>query len=297
MECDTTKVYMISTEERASGIAALLEYFDLGECRRKRVAIKANYNSADPFPASTHPDTLRALLAVLTSVDSKVILAERSGMGQTKTVLDTLGVFNLLSEYQSKGIVLDFSKRDDFSLFRGNHWKQGFLLAQAFLDADFVISTCCLKTHRFGGHFTLSLKNAVGAIARYDPHSGYDYMRELHQSPHQRRMIAEINTAFPCDLVILDAVKGFSTMGPEQGKMIEPRVLLASADRISIDAVGVAMLRHFGTTPEVESGPIFEQEQIKRAAELNIGAKSAEEIEIVPLDKKSDKFAEKLGIS
>ncbi|KYK37412.1 MAG: hypothetical protein AYK18_09955 [Theionarchaea archaeon DG-70] len=68
--------------------------------------------------------------------------------------------------------------------FHSEHWGRGFLLANAFVDADCVISTCCLKTHRFGGHFTLSLKNSVGAIACYDPRDKYDYMGELHQSPH-----------------------------------------------------------------------------------------------------------------
>jgi uncharacterized protein (DUF362 family) len=31
----------------------------------KRVALKANYNSADPFPGSSLPDTLRAIVEVL----------------------------------------------------------------------------------------------------------------------------------------------------------------------------------------------------------------------------------------
>lgn len=296
MESDITKVYMISPADRASGIAALLHHFELEEFCNKNVAIKANFNSADPFPASTHPDTLKPLFKALKKVDSHIVLAERSGMGQTENVLNTLGIPSLLSEYNGDFIVLDSLRKDQFSRFRGEHWKQGFLLAQVFLDADCVISTCCLKTHRFGGHFTLSLKNSVGAIAQYDPETGYNYMQELHQSPHQRKMIAEINAAFPCNLVILDCMKGFSTMGPEQGNVIEPNILLASADRISTDYVGVSILRHFGTTPEVEKGKIFEQEQIKRAVELKIGAQSADDIEIIPLDKKSEKFAGKLEI-
>ena len=292
---DFMKVYMSS--ERTKGISHVLEQFNLEEYRGKTVAIKANFNSADPFPASTHPDTLKTILAELKKRDSRIILAERSGMNDTTKVLDALGIFDLVSEYNGKVLVLDSLKKDQFSRIYGENWHRGFLLAQVLLDADFVISTCCLKTHRFGGHFTLSLKNAVGAIARYDPQDRYDYMRELHGSPHQRKMIAEINTAFPCSLVILDAVKGFSTMGPEQGKLIQPNMVLASTDRVAIDAVGVAILRYYSTTPEVEKGTIFEQEQIKRASELNIGAKSAEDVEIVPLDEKSRAFSEKLKIS
>jgi len=37
---------------------------------------------------------------------------------------------------------------------------------KTFLEAEKVVQTCCLKTHRFGGHFTLSLKNSVGLVAK-----------------------------------------------------------------------------------------------------------------------------------
>ena len=47
--------------------------------------------------------------------------------------------------------------------------------------------------------------------------------------------------------------------------MLAIEVVLAGTDRVAVDAVGVALLRHFGTTPEVSRGAIFEQEQIARA--------------------------------
>lgn len=286
----------MTTGDRTKGIRRLLEQFSPEKYSNKKVAVKANFNSADPFPASTHPDTLREILNALKTANASIVVAERSGMRNTRKVLTSLGIYNLVREYNGTAIDIDTLDKNQFSRFHGEHWKRGFLVAQPFLDADFVISTCCLKTHRFGGHFTLSLKNSVGAIARCDPEDKYDYMAELHGSPHQRKMIAEINSAFPCDLVILDAVRGFSTMGPEQGTVIEPNILLASSDRVAIDAVGVAVLRYYSTTPEVEKGTIFEQEQIKRAAELNIGAKSPEDIEIVPLDRQSRNFSDKLKI-
>lgn len=294
---DSMDVYMVSGEDRTKALPELFQQFDFEEFRGKSVAIKANFNSADVFPASTHADTLQQLLEVLQNAGSSITLVERSGMSSTDEILSELDVFDLVSAYNGTVITLDGLDTDHFSRFYGEHWHRGFLLAQPFLDADVVISTCCLKTHRFGGHFTLSLKNSVGAIARTDPQDKYDYMRELHGSPYQRTMIAEINAALPCNLVILDAVKGFSTLGPEQGNLISPGVILASEDRVSIDAVGVAILRHYGTTPEVEKGTVFEQEQIKRAGELRIGAQSPDEVKVIPLDEKSSNLAENLAIS
>ncbi|MFC1991779.1 hypothetical protein ACFLVC_03550 [Chloroflexota bacterium] len=40
---------------------------------------------------------------------------------------------------------------------------------------------------------------------------------------------------------------------------------------MAIYTVGVAILRSLGITSEVSKGPIFEQDQIARAAELGLG--------------------------
>jgi uncharacterized protein (DUF362 family) len=51
------EVYILKTTDRATGVPALLNKFDLKDYSGKQVALKANFNSADPFPASTHIDT------------------------------------------------------------------------------------------------------------------------------------------------------------------------------------------------------------------------------------------------
>ena len=119
-------------------------------------------------------------------------------------------------------------------------------------------------------------------------------MNELHMSEYQRQMIAEINTAYQTDLIVLDGVDAFVEGGPHIGKRVKADVMLAGDDRVAIDAVGVAILRLLGTTPEVNRGKIFEQEQIKRAAELGIGVKSADEIVIVTGDEDSEAYAERV---
>ena len=75
---------------------------------------------------------------------------------------------------------------------------------------------------------------------------------------------------------------------PEKGELIKPNFLLASTDRVALDAVDVAILRHHGTTQEVTGGKIFEQEQISRAATLGVGIVSAHQIDLVSLDEPSE---------
>ena len=298
MENPSGEVFILKSADRAKGVPALLEKIGLSDYAGKKVALKANYNSADPFPASTHIDTLRALVqGIKAAGPTGINLAERSGMGDTRRVLQEMGVSALANELGFNAIVLDDVGKDDWIKVNkeGTHWLRGFYLAKVFHDADKVVQTCCLKTHRFGGHFTLSLKNSVGLVAKRVPGGVYDYMWELHSSPNQRKMIAEINSHYDVDFVLMDGIKAFTTGGPDKGTLVEPNLLLASRDRVAIDAVGVAVLKMYGAKGKVGEAEVFEQDQLKRAAELGFGVKSASEIVLTPLDDASRVEAEKIS--
>ncbi len=290
-----SQVYVIKTNDRVTGIRELLERLRAGDLSGKKVAIKANYNSADPFPASTHPDTLGILVDFLKENGARVVLAERSGMGNTKKVLEETGVLGLSGKKGFEVVVLDELKKGWSRVTpQDSHWKNGFMFPEVFNKVDAVVQTCCLKTHRFGGHFTMSLKNSVGMVARYDPEDGYDYMGELHSSRYQRQMIAEINAAYEPEFVIMDAIQGFSKGGPDTGTHISPGILLAGRDRVAVDAVGVAVLRIYGTTDAVSKGGVFEQEQIARAVELGIGASAPDDIEIRAVNEEAGDICKKI---
>jgi uncharacterized protein (DUF362 family) len=291
------EVFVLKTTDRATGIPALLDKFDLGGCSRKQVALKANYNSADPFPASTHIDTLRAVVQSLKGAGaSDITLAERSGMGDTREVLEKMGVLALAEELGFKAIVLDEVGAEAWMKVEkgGTHWLKGFYFAKIFNDAEKVVQTCCLKTHRFGGHFTLSMKNSVGLVAKKVPGGIYNYMWELHSSPFQRQMIAEINCSYNVDFVLMDGTKAFVTGGPEKGTLVEPKLLLASRDRVAIDAVGAAILKMHGAKGKVGEAEVFGQDQLKRAAELGLGVKSAAEIRLTPLNDETGVETDKI---
>ncbi len=283
------EVFLIETSNREAAVGSLFNKTDLASFSGKSVAVKANFNSADPFPASTHLDTLKTIINVLKEAGvSEITLAERSGGGDTRDVLEQLGVFDLSRKMGFKVIILDEEKKENWVKIDrdGTHWLKGFYISKVFLDADIVIQTCCLKAHRFGGHFTMSLKNSVGLVAKRVPGGLYNYMWELHGSPYQRLMIAEINKFYKVDFVIMDAMKAFISGGPEKGTVVEPNLLLASRDRVAIDAVGVAILRRFGASSLMKKS-VFELDQIRRAAELGVGAKSASAIKLTPLNDKS----------
>ena len=293
-----TPVYIVKTTDRHQGVQQLFERMAL-DFSGKTVALKANYNSDDPFPASTHIDTLNAMVeSIKRGGASKVTVGERSGMGETQKVLENRGVFSLGDRLGFDVKVLDELEKDAWvKVEKGqSHWLRRFYIARMFMEADRVIQTCCLKTHRFGGHFTLSLKNSVGLVAKRLPGTIYNYMWELHGSPYQRLMIAEINNHCRCDMVIMDALQAFTDGGPEKGTLVEPELMLSSPDRVAVDAVGIAILRGYGSTKNVMNGRIFELPQIQRAGELGVGVDSPDRIEIIPVSDESIEASDELSI-
>jgi uncharacterized protein (DUF362 family) len=284
-------VSLVRTSDRLKGVPRAIALLKSNPVQDKAVVLKPNFNTADPAPGSTHIDTLRALVLTLKQMGTKSItLAERCGPFQpTKQVIKEKGVFELAKELGFDIVNLEELNADGWVRIhpKDSHWKDGFLFPRIYAEAEAIVQTCCLKSHGFGGHFTLSLKNSVGMVAG----KGYPYMQELHTSPNMRHMIAEINTAYSPDLVVLDGVDAFTEGGPATGKHAKTNVILAGNDRVAIDAVGVAILRLFGTTPELSQGRIFEQEQISRAVELGLGINSPEEIQLITGDKESEDFA------
>lgn len=290
-------VAFVKTTDRASGVQKAIDLLGIQKFHGKDLFVKPNFNSADATPGSTSEQTLLALLKKLKAMGAgPLTIGDRSGMGNTREVMQKKNAFQLGKELDAKVIVFDELGPDDWELIKPpeSHWQQGFALPRPVRRAGGIVQTCCLKTHRYGGHFTLSLKNSVGLAAKTIPGNPYNFMRELHSSPDQRRMIAEINTAYHPDLVVLDGVEAFVNGGPDKGKLVNANVIVAGTDRVAVDAVGVALLRHFGTTPEVSQGSIFDQEQIARAVQLNIGVTSPKQIEILTDDRDSAEYAKQI---
>ena len=292
-----TRVALIKTTDRVDGVRRALELLGLNPVRGNHVLLKPNFNSADEAPGSTHADVLRALIVRFNDMGARsVTVADRSGMGDTRAVMREKGVYALAEELGFESVAFDDLEEKDWVNRRSGdfHWQRGYAVPRLLLEADCVVQTCNLKTHRFGGHFTLSLKNSVGLAAKSVPGDGYDYMNELHSSPYQRHMIAEINMAYEPALIIMDGVEAFTDGGPDRGTRARPEVMLAGIDRVAMDAVGVALLRMFGTTREVSRGRVFEQEQIARAVELGLGVNSPDQIAFVTGDADSETYARRI---
>jgi len=289
-----SQVAFVGTEDRKSGVSSSISALGINPAKNKAVLIKPNFNTADPVPGSTHNDTLVALVEAVWRMGAKsVSLGERS-YPPTRSVMEKKGILPLMKALDVR--IVDFDDLAEKDWVKVNpaesHWQNGFRIARPILEAECLVSTCCLKTHRYGGVFTMSLKLHVGVVPT--GRHGYPYMSELHQSPHQRKMIAEINAPFKPDLVVMDGIDAFVDGGPMDGKRAAGNVFLAATDRVAIDAVGLAILKSLGSNAQIMNPKIFAQEQIARAAEIGLGAASPSEIEVVAADTGSQNYRDQV---
>jgi uncharacterized protein (DUF362 family) len=288
----TAKVALVRTEDRAKGIAAALNLIPFPSPSGKKVLIKPNFNTADPTPGSTHNDVLRQLVQEMRSRGaSRLTVGDSCGPGNTKAVMEQKGIPALSQELGFDVINFDELPADGWVHCNppGSHWKNGFNLARPVVEAEYLLWTCCLKTHQYGGIHSLSLKLAVGVVEKKVR------FPEMHASQdHMRHMIAELNYPFKPQLILMDGVDIFVDGGPMTGTLAKAGIIVAGTDRIAFDAVGLAVLKNHGANDAIMSKKIFEHEQVARAVELGLGIKSADQIEIVTADAESRDYAARL---
>lgn len=285
-----SRVAVVRTADRKRGVTEVLALLDPRDVSGKRVLLKPNFNSSDDTPASTHNDTLTQLVTELRERGARSItLGESSGPPQTHGVMERKGILDIAGDMRFD--VVDYEQIGDNDWVRfnpaGSHWPEGFYLPRIVVDSEYNVSTCCLKTHGYGGVFTMSLKLSVGLTPK-------KIRGTMHRSPDMRRMIAELNAGYRPQLIVLDGVSAFTDGGPSRGELKSANVMIAGNDRIAVDAVGLAVLKELGATQAIMNRRIFEQEQIARAVELGLGVASADAIEIVTRDAESARYAEKL---
>ena len=285
-----SRVALVRTSDRRAGVAAVLKLLDVRGVSGKKVVLKPNFNSADETPASTHTDTLAQLVTELYARNARSItLAESSGPPQTRGVMEKKGIFDLARDLRFEIVDFEQIADGDWVAFpaAGTHWPAGFHLPRVVVDSQYTVSTCCLKTHGAGGVFSMSLKLSVGLTPK-------PIRRTMHASPDMRRMIAELNTGYRPDLIVLDGVSAFTDGGPSRGELKAGNVMIAGDDRVAVDAVGLAMLKSLGANASIMDRGIFAQEQIARAVELKLGAPGPDAIEIVTADAESRACADAL---
>lgn len=242
-------------------IGSLSRFIKTGEV----VFVKPNFNTADPFPASTDLEFLKAVVELIYEAGAKlVMMGDSSTMSlNTRKVMEKLRVFDLLNmKIPPRIYVFEEERWVKKEIPQGKYLKKVYL-PKIIERADKMIWLPCLKTH-FQAQFTGSLKLAVGFMKPFQ-------RIPLHLKNIQEK-VAELNKLFNPDLIIMDARKCFINKGPSEGKVAEPNLILASTDRIALDIEGIKIIQGFKGNSLQNIDP-WELPQIKKAVEFGIGIK------------------------
>ncbi|MRS04608.1 DUF362 domain-containing protein, partial [bacterium] len=102
------RIAFVKTTDRAEGVRQAIDLLGINPVSGKSVFLKPNFNSADPTPGSTHMEVLATLVATLKDMGAlEITIGDRSGMGNTRQVMERLGVFKLAEEIGFTPMVFD----------------------------------------------------------------------------------------------------------------------------------------------------------------------------------------------
>lgn len=206
--------------------------------KNDKVLLKANFNTSDPYPASSDLEFLKSVIELLYDhAAEQVFLGGSSTFSRrTQSEMEKLGVFEL-EKMNPAPTIINFDKHKWIKkkINYGRYLKS--VSTPEILDqVDKLILLPCLKTH-FLAQYTGALKLSVGFMKPRE--------RLLMHSRKLQEKIAELNTLINPDLAIMDARKCFITKGPHDGELREPNLILSSKSRVNIDIEGVKIIQNF----------------------------------------------------
>jgi uncharacterized protein (DUF362 family) len=238
----------------------------------KTVLLKPNVVAAEPPPATTNPQVVRAVIKLLREAGaSKIYLGDMSALLTlpTRKNMERTGLLRVAEEQGAEPLFLEDHGWVKVDLPQGRYVNEAHV-SEWIYRVDRVINLPVIKTHR-SATYTICLKNFIGAThGRQRPY--------LIDPTHWEEIIAELNGAYRPHLNIVDGTKSMVSGGPWSGNVEQSGVIIASGDRIAADVIGLALLKHYGKDPDVAGKGVWEQRQIKRAVELGLGAKDARSI-------------------
>ncbi|MDH7563860.1 MAG: DUF362 domain-containing protein [Candidatus Bathyarchaeota archaeon] len=234
------------------------------------VLLKPNFNTGDPPPASSDPNFVEAIIKLLYEHGaSKVILGESSMFSLcTRKVLEDTGMLN---KAESAGAeVVPFDEGKWIRISTGGRYLKKASLPEKALGRRKLVYACCMKTHKWA-RFSLSLKLAVGFMKPGE--------RMLLHARNLQEKIADLNLVVHPSLIVMDGRTCFIDGGPACGELREPNLVLASGDRVAIDAEAIETIKSYEGS-NLQDDP-WTYTQIQRASELGIGAKNKKEYTVV----------------
>ncbi len=226
------------------------------------VFLKPNFNTADPYPASTDLEFFKTVVNLVYEHGAKLVMVGDSSTmtANTRKVMERCGVFELQKlEPPARIYVFEEGEWVKKEVPDGKYLKR-VSVPKILARPDKLILLPCLKTH-FQAQYTGAIKLSVGFMKPSE-------RVRLHLKNIQEK-IAELNLLIHPDLIIMDARKCFINHGPSEGEIREPNLILASESRVALDIEGIKIIQSFKGNSLRHIVP-EELPQIRRAMEIGL---------------------------
>ena len=223
----------------------------------------------------TQPTVMEGVLQAVVECGGRPVVAEGTCeelYGTTVGFAREIGLMDVCKRYGAEFIDINAEEPRAVTVPRPVLWPR-FHLTPTVVECDRFISVPVMKTHYNAG-FTLGMKNLVGTLSaqHYAPERGgwdrqgfHEGSRELWQhrygvgpgetealgSLQIRAAVADLASARPIDLVVVDGIYGEERQSPTGGAAdlvgIKERagsyLVLAGTNCVAVDAVGAHLMR------------------------------------------------------
>ncbi|MEN8162155.1 MAG: DUF362 domain-containing protein, partial [Myxococcota bacterium] len=255
-----------ATEEAVTrAVEQITDFSWLG--RGDSVLVKVSCNSGNPYPATTDPVALRAMIRLLQERGAgRVVVADMSGVqfvrfgpdetrGSSRELMQSAGLARVAEDAGAEVQAFEEAGWDAFTAERpgaSGSWKSEILLPAVLREVDHVVLMPRCSRHLLAGS-SLALKCAVGWW-RHDSRLEYH-----HDASTFAEKTADANTVPTLRekqrLVVTSATKVMALFGPDTGHVVEPEtgIVFACPDPVAHDLVSLAwLLATRATIPESE---------------------------------------------
>jgi len=232
-------VYVSETSDRKEFVTKILEIYKQQIDKAKAIFIKPNIVSLEPYPTTTHPETLDTLLTLLSNKNLIIGDGHAIDTGYTKNIIANSPLKQICNKHSLTLTNLYNKKMKKFTSSRGYQLKTSTLAN----ECDYVISIPVLKVHKQCG-LSGALKNQFGYLSKLDRILMHSKIKDIHKG------IAEVNLANKTDLFIVDAIETLTKAQEcrHGGCKANLNTMIAGTDPVALDTHGHKLLQKIDPT-------------------------------------------------
>lgn len=224
--------------------------------RGDSVMVKLALNSANPYPATTDPWSLHAMIRILRDKGAgRILVGDSSGVesvhwtrkknrGSSRENCRKAGLLQVIEDNGAEAVFFEERGYDAFLPMEPegrHHWKEPAFVTSAVNDADHIVYLARVSSHVMGD-ITSGMKIGVGFLredSRRIFHCGGDDFYSLYEEINQ---IPAIKSRLR--LTVSSGTKVLSTFGPDHGHVAFPEtgLVIASEDLFAHEILAYAWL-------------------------------------------------------